>query len=124
MATTEDKVMKMVEKELRQNPDVSNEELFKKAKDVDSSVEDLSLRQFHAKYPLQVKRRLAPKRPRSATRRRRRSRKKDVDREAIRQSLLRFAKDVSAAEGKAETIDVLSNVDRYVEELVEGVGGG
>lgn len=121
-ASADDKVMELVEKQLRKNPEISNEELFEKAKGVDPSVGELSLRQFHAKYPLQVKRKLAPKTGRRSRRSRRRA--QDVDREAVRQSLLKFAKDISAAEGKAETIELLANVDEYVTELIKVMNGG
>lgn len=114
--------MEWVQKQLKKNPAVSNQELFAKAKEIDPAVGELSLRQFHAKYPLQVKRKLAPK---SGTRRRsRRRRAKELNREAIRESLLKFARDVSAAEGKAETIEVLANVDKYVSELADALDGG
>lgn len=128
MATDSEKVMQMVEKELRRNPDIANAELYEKAQGVDESVGELTLRQFHAKYPLQVKRRMAPKtsgkKPRRRSRRTRASRKGEVDREAVRRSLIRFAKDVSAAEGKAATIELLADMDRYVDELVEALDGG
>jgi len=48
----------MVERMLAKNPDVSVGALFDKAKGMDSSIRRLSRRQFHARYPLQVKRRL------------------------------------------------------------------
>lgn len=121
-APADDKVMELVEKQLRKNPEVTNEELFEKAKGVDPSVGELSLRQFHAKYPLQVKRKLAPKTGRRSRRSRRRA--QEVDREALRQALLKFAKDISAAEGKAETIELLANLDDYVTELIKVMNGG
>ncbi|MDP2496499.1 MAG: hypothetical protein Q8W44_00765 [Candidatus Palauibacterales bacterium] len=52
-------VMEMVEQELRENPDVSNKDLKLKAEEIDEEIEDLSARQFNARYPLQVKRKLA-----------------------------------------------------------------
>ena len=59
MAADKDRVMEMVEAELAKNPSISSEELYKRAQDVDASIGDLNLRQFHARYPLQVKRRAA-----------------------------------------------------------------
>ena len=44
-------------------------------------------------------------------------------RQAVRESLLRFARDVAAAGSKAEVIDALTDVDGYVEELVERLEG-
>jgi len=58
VANTEPKIMAMVERMLAKNPDVSVGALFDKAKGMDSSIRRLSRRQFHARYPLQVKRRL------------------------------------------------------------------
>lgn len=130
MAEVKEKVMNMVRKELDKDPDVENSALYEKAKKIDSSIGDLSLRQFHARYPLQVKRQKAQKTGRSSRSRRkkagsRRSKKKgQVNRDTIRGTLLRFAKDVSAAEGKAEMIDLLANVDRYVDDVVEAMEDG
>ena len=53
-----DPVMAYVTRVLKRNPDVKNAELFAGACEIDASVADLSPRQFHAKYPLQVKRRV------------------------------------------------------------------
>ncbi len=136
MADVNDKVMDMVRKELKKNPDAENQELYEKAKKVDGSVDDLSLRQFHARYPLQVKRQLAQKKGGKKGGRKRKSRKKSrsggrgggsasgADRDAIRGTLLQFAKDVSSAEGKAEMIDLLTSVDDYVDDVVKALDGG
>lgn len=136
MADVNDKVMEMVRKELKENPDAENKELYAKAKKVDGSIEELSLRQFHARYPLQVKRQLAQNRGGKKGGRKKKSRKKSrsggrggdsasgADRDAIRGTLLQFAKDVSSAEGKAEMIDLLTSVDEYVDEVVKALDGG
>lgn len=65
MATVDDRVMKMVEEELSKSPKASSFDLFQKAKSVIPALEELTLRQFHARYPLQVKRRW--KREKAAT---------------------------------------------------------
>jgi hypothetical protein len=49
--------MTMVERALAKNPGISVGDLFEKAKKMDPRVATLSRRQFHARYPLQVKRR-------------------------------------------------------------------
>lgn len=49
-------VMEMVEEKLRENPDISNKDLKLKAEEIDDGIEELSARQFNARYPLQVKR--------------------------------------------------------------------
>ena len=128
-----DKVMQLIEKELKKNPKATAKELQQKAKAVSASVGKLSVRQFHAKYPLQVRRKLAPKKPRraapkkprrAAPKRPRRATPKaraargQVNREAIRNTLMTFAKDVSAAEGKSETIAVLGKLDNYIDAII------
>jgi hypothetical protein len=56
MAKNEERVMQFVEAELERNPETGTSELFEKAKKVDAGLQKLSLRQFNARYPLQVKR--------------------------------------------------------------------
>jgi hypothetical protein len=130
MASPADKVMTFVERQLKRDPKISSGKLFERAKKMDSTVARMSLRQFHAKYPLQVKRRLAPKKKRVTKRvpkkpaaapraRRAPAQRASGDEAAIRRVLLRFAKDVSAAEGKTETIEILANVDRYVADIMK-----
>lgn len=133
MADRSEKVMEMVRKELEKDPDVSNKVLYEKATGIDSSVEGLSLRQFHAQYPLQVKRKKSAGK-KTASRARKKSRKTrgrrgrrkgraERDPSGVRSVLLRFAKDVSAAESKAETIDVLTQVDNYVDDVLRAADG-
>lgn len=124
---TKDKVMQMVERRLEKNPDIETSALYEAAKKADASVGDLSLRQFHARYPLQVKRRKAAAEGRGrrrAPRRPTRRKKGELDRTAVRESLLRFAQDISAAEGTAEVIDVLAGLDKYVDEIAGALDGG
>lgn len=45
----------------------------------------------------------------------------NAEREAIRQGLLRFARDVAGTEDKPEMIDVLTGVEAYVDEVVEAL---
>lgn len=132
MAEIKDDVMAMVRSELEKDPDAENRDLFEKAKGIDDSIGDLTLRQFHARYPLQVKRQKAQKaggRKKKAKRSRggRKAAKgsggSGVDRERIRRTLLDFAKEVSAASGKADMIDLITNVDRYVDEVVKALDG-
>lgn len=132
MAEVKDKVMDMVRKELEKNPDAENKELYEKATKVDGSIADLTLRQFHARYPLQVKRQKAQKsggggrkKTTSSSRGKKSGKGPAVDRDKVRAALLQFAKDVSSAEGQASTlIDVLENVDDYVDQVVKAVDGG
>ena len=53
----QDPVMVMVEKELKAQPDMSSSELHAKVAKKHSAIGKLSTRQFHARYPLRVKKR-------------------------------------------------------------------
>lgn len=136
--TKNEDVMSMVRKELDKDPDVETGTLFEKAKGIDSSLKDLSLRQFHARYPLQVKRKMSSakgrkkKRRKSGKKKQRKSRgrarsaaassdENGASREAVRDGLLTFARDVAAAEGKADLIGVLTSVDDYVDDVLAGL---
>jgi hypothetical protein len=120
MAKVNQKVMSMVEEELSKKPDLSTDELFEKAKAVDKNMAKLTKRQFNARYPLQVKRRRAPARKRSKGRRRaggRRPAAGDARRAAVRDTLMRFAMDISSAEGKSDVVGVIAGLDRYVDDI-------
>lgn len=142
MASATDKVMQYVERELAKNPDVSNDTLLEGAKKIDKSVTELTPRQFHAKYPLQVKRRSgkssAKKKKSSAKASRRGGAKATRGRRATRTTrktatattssagedrvrgvMMKFAKDLSSADSQVETIEVLSNIDRYVSDIMK-----
>lgn len=130
MAKTIESVMTMVESELKKNADVSNETLYEKARKLDASIGDLTLRQFHARYPLQVKRRTAAARGGRKRRKVRRggSAKKaaggaDSGRQAVREVLLRLARDVSTADGKAAMIDLVTGLDKYVDQVMRAADG-
>lgn len=128
MADKSEQVMEMVRDKLQKNPGIATQELYDQAQKIDKSIGDLTLRQFHARFPLQVKRQMAPKRTTARRGKRRgRGRKKaaEVDRAALRDSLLGFAKDLTAAQSKpAEMVDVLANLDKYVDQIVKIVDGG
>ncbi len=129
-----ERVMEFVERELKKNPKIGSGDLFKKAKKVSRTISGMTIRQFHAKYPLQVKRRLAPKKSRKPQARkprktavkkpapRRAAKTAGGNRDAIRAVLLGFAKDLAAAESQAATIDVLVNLDKYVDRVVKAAG--
>jgi hypothetical protein len=59
MTKTIDRVMEMVRRALDKDPDARSGTLYDQAKKVDRRVGQLSLRQFHALYPLTVKRQQA-----------------------------------------------------------------
>jgi hypothetical protein len=116
MATVNAKVMEMVQREIQADSSVTNETLFERAKTIDRKVGKLSKREFNARYPLQVRRRIAPAR-------RRRSapaadRKAEARRAAVRKILLDYGKAIAAAEGKADMVDLIAGLDSYVDRLV------
>jgi hypothetical protein len=166
MAGTNERVMDFVRRELAKDPALGSEVLFQRAKKVDPALSRLTVRQFHARYPLQVKRlekfaarrgarRAAPAaadaprrrgrppgsrnkttgrgpgRPRKnaapaaqpvAARARRSAMTEPAGREGVRTLLLQFARDVAAAEGKADVVEVLTNVDRWVDRVIGAAG--
>jgi hypothetical protein len=158
-AKTSDRVMQFIEKELKINPKATAKELQQKAKAISEAVGKLSVRQFHAKYPLQhmskaaakkprraapkakaaakkprraaPKARAAAKKPRRAAPKARAAAKKprraapkaraargQANREAVRNTLMTFAQDLSAAQGKSETIAVLRKLDNYIDAII------
>jgi hypothetical protein len=137
VAKTDEKVMRMVEQELAKNPEASVDELFDKAKGMNSGIGRMTRRQFHARYPLQVKRRAgAGKRSRktkkagrkaagatkaaSGAKRGRPARAASGDgRDAMRQVFLRFAQDVASADTPAALVKLILNVDRYVDDAMK-----
>lgn len=133
MVADTDKVMAYVERELAKDPGVSNETLFEGARKINRAVGKLSPRQFHAKYPLQVKRRAknAGKSTERASRKGRARRPGSTRRKSaavapdsagaddVRRVLMMFAKDLTGATSQVETIEVLSNLDKYVADILK-----
>lgn len=129
VADINDDLMAFVEAELKETPDISSKDLFEKAKETHEAARGLTIREFHARYPLQVKRRQAlasggSRRRKSKSRRSRRSRKNQAaNRDAVREVLLGFAADLSAAEARKDLVKVLSKIDAYVEKTLEATKG-
>ncbi len=126
MAQSDEGVLAAVEAALKKNASATVDELMEVAKKVSPAVAKLSKRQFHARYPLQIKRRMSPTK---ATRRRapqaaaRKRGGKGVDgREAVRAAFLRFASDLAGAEDRKEVVHVVANVDKYVDEVLKASG--
>ena len=122
MAKNEEKVMQFVKAELEKNPDASTNELFEKAKSVDAGVKQLSLRQFNARFPLQIKRKASlakggGRRRSGGTRRSKRQR-----RDNMRELLMRFASDLSAADERKDLVQILARVDDYVDDAMKIAG--
>lgn len=128
---TNDKVMAAVEAALKKNPDASVDELYTLATGIGKDVAKLSKRQFHARYPLQVKRRMnvgsrpkrkaggAQKRPSRRTGRRA-AQQNGSQRDAVRTILLEFASELAAAEHRKDVVGVVASVDRWVDRILDG----
>jgi len=129
MAETDGKIMALVEKALAANPKAGTTELFEKAKAADSSVGKLTIRQFHARYPLQVKRRMGRVSEQSATPKSRAPASQlspapaSGSHEGVREVFLRFAQDLTSAEERRDLIEVLGRLDRYVDDAVRAARG-
>ena len=127
MSDVDVKVLAAVEAALKKSPKASVDELFEVAKGVNRSVSALTKRQFHARYPLQIKRKLSPPRPRRAKKakqgsRRGRHGRNDSVRDAVRATFLRFASDLAAADARKDLVHVVAGVDRYVAEVLKATG--
>jgi hypothetical protein len=58
VAKTDEAAYAAVEQELRRNPEATQDELWEKAKEASPGVARLSRREFNARYPLQIKRKI------------------------------------------------------------------
>lgn len=127
-------VMEMVAKELEKDPEAKADSLFEKARKIDPSIGDLSLRQFHARYPLPLKRKRSAgkgraRRPRSraksappAKQKSAPARRQGAPRDEVRRIFLEFASDLARAESRASIVDVLAKVDDYVDRVIVQAG--
>jgi hypothetical protein len=144
MADRNAKVQELIREQLEKNPDASTQELQKAAGAVDSSVGELSLRQFNAGYVLPLKRRKGggkrqPRRaakgrggkgqkqqaaaPAPAAPARRPARASNgSERDRVRGVLLQFARDFSEAESRSAIVGVVSDLDRYVDQILAARG--
>jgi len=127
MAEVDGKVLEAVESALAKDPKATVDELFEMAKKVSGSVAALTKRQFHARYPLQVKRKQSPPKPRKARRKKAPAKRGKAAagppvREAVRGSFLRFASELAAAEARKDVVKVVASVDRYVDEVLKATG--
>src|SRR5262245_32786392 len=114
MPMINERVMSMVRDELRRHPEVTSPELFEKAKKLDRGMRSLSARQFNATYPLQVRRTLAPRRPRGRGVAGRSTGSKD----RVRGVLLEFARAVAGAQDRGALVELIANLDHWVERVV------
>lgn len=130
MAQSDEKLMAFVQAEMEKDPDISTTDLFEKAKASVAAAKELTMRQFHARYPLQVKRQASLAAGGGKRRRRRAARRKGKDaakagnaaRDAVRAALLKFASDLTAAEERKDLVKVLARVDDYVDQVIKATG--
>lgn len=127
-------VMEMVAKELEKDPEAKADALFEKARKIDASIGELSLRQFHARYPLPLKRKRTaekgrPRRPRSrgksataAKKKSTQARRQGAPRDEVRRVFLEFASELARAESRPSIVDVLGRVDDYVDRVIAQAG--
>ncbi|MCY3548346.1 MAG: hypothetical protein OXH49_15845 [Gemmatimonadetes bacterium] len=129
-------VMEYVERTLEANPGIANADLFAGAREIDPSVGQLTGRQFHARFPLQVKARLAraaapeaktPPEPEVPTAEETAAADappvETGDPVAVRRLLLDLAKELASAESKAEVIELMARLDEYVAEIMKAARG-
>lgn len=116
MPAVNDRVMNMVREEIQKRPEITSQELFEKAKKLERGMRSLSARQFNATYPLQIRRTLAPRRRRG--RGRGLGRSGSAFRDRLRGVLLEFAREVAAADDAGKLVDVVGNLDAWVDRLV------
>jgi len=143
VAERNQQVMEMVASELEKDSAAALNYLYDRAKTLDPSIGELSLRQFHARYPLQVKRgksraagthrKPSPRKKKpsesagekksSPEGRKQRQRSalaeggKELDREKVRALFIDFAMDFASAESRIEIVRAISSVDSYVDRL-------
>jgi anti-sigma factor RsiW len=120
MAVLNERVMNMVRDEIQKHPEVTSQELFEKAKKLDRGMRSLSARQFNATYPLQVRRTMAPRRRRARGTTARTSAGKD----RVRSVLLEFARAVAGAQDRGALVEVVGNLDEWVDRVAGGKAGG
>ena len=116
MAVINERVMNMVKDEIQRHPEVTSQELFEKAKKLERGIRSLSPRQFNATYPLQVRRTMAPRRARGRVP----GARGPASKERVRGVLLEFARAVAAAQDPGALVEVIANLDQWVDRIVGG----
>jgi len=121
MAERNEKVMEKVRNELEADPTLKSKPLYEQMQKVDKSIKDLSVQQFHARYVLPIKRENAPKRPRKRRTAGQaaggaRGRKARMDRDQVRGAFLKFARDLAEAESRGQIVQVMTNMDSYIDQ--------
>lgn len=132
MPTRNEKVLNRIIQRIQKNPEITNAELRKVAVKMDPSIDDLTPRQFHARYALAAKRRIASEAKGGRVTAQKKSTQKkvevqqkresmevavEVDRGQVREVLLALAQQVASAETKGDIVDIVSGIDKYVDQL-------
>jgi hypothetical protein len=120
-----DEIMRFVEAELAVDPAMESSAIHERAKTRFPGVEDLSLRQFNARFPLQVKRQQAHRdrgKRRGRSPRARRGASGLRSQTAIREAFLEFASDLAATESREGLVRVVAGVDAYVDRVMDAIG--
>lgn len=113
------RILKMCREQLSRRKPPDTEALYGRAVRIDPGVREMSLRQFHATFPLQVRRERARSNERQEPSEGTGS-TKDPDgqfREAVRQVLLDFAIGFSDAEGVAGMVNAWEQLDDHVARI-------
>jgi hypothetical protein len=131
-----EEVLARVRELLDKYPELNARQLHDMAVRMDTSLAAMPLRSFHARYVLPIKRaRAAAARPPAPRRKRavkaaggrRASRTRassahaheaDAQRTRVRGLLVTFARDIAAAESRADLVDVLGRIDTYVDDIL------
>jgi len=127
VAQSDEKLMAFVRSEMEKNPEISTTDLFEKAKASVAAAKELTMRQFHARYPLQVKRQASLAAGGGKRRRRRAARRKGKDaakagnaaRDAVRGALLKFASDLTAAEERKDLVHVVVHPGQDLHQVLK-----
>jgi len=123
MVNDPERIMAFVQGELESSPKVSTSELFERARKAFPELAELSLRQFNARFPLQIRRRLSLARPRRRNRGGRRAAavraaSHPQGHAAVREVFLRFAEDLMAADEGKDIVRVIGGLDQYVSDAL------
>lgn len=119
--TTNERVLALVERELRKNPELTSADLRVKAARIDPDVGELNGRQFHARYTIQARKRL-PKAA-GATRGRKSTARKSKPKKAgrVRRLIKRNARPAATGDDMAAQVlaGVYQDKSRELSEAVQ-----
>jgi hypothetical protein len=146
VAERNEEVLALVRELIAKYPTVNSTQLYDKAVRVHPFLDSDGLRTFHARYVLPVRRAQAAAEGRPRAPRRRKEKPEPVaaavvpaeketrartvrgaavvrERDRVRDVMLRFARDLAAAESPAEIVAMLSEVESFVDDIMTSVPG-